>query len=106
MLPGSWKSALVPFFAGIPRRTGFVRELRFGLLNDIRRLDKRALPMTVQRFWALGAAPGDEFGYTTSTCGERTVVGAPFADPIGQDSGFAYLFEHDADCNANGIADA
>jgi heptosyltransferase-2 len=58
VLPGSWKSALVPFFAGIPRRTGFVRELRFGLLNDIRRLDKRALPMTVQRFWALGAAPG------------------------------------------------
>ena len=58
VLPGSWKSALVPFFAGIRKRTGFVRELRFGLLNDLRRLDKRALPMTVQRFWALGAEPG------------------------------------------------
>jgi heptosyltransferase-2 len=58
VLPGSWKSALIPFFAGIRKRTGFVRELRFGLLNDIRRLDKRALPMTVQRFWALGAGPG------------------------------------------------
>jgi heptosyltransferase-2 len=58
VLPGSWKSALIPFFAGIRRRTGFVRELRFGLLNDIRRLDKRALPMTVQRFWALGNESG------------------------------------------------
>lgn len=58
VLPGSWKSALIPFFAGIRKRTGFVRELRFGLLNDLRRLDKRALPMTVQRFWALGAEPG------------------------------------------------
>ncbi len=58
VLPGSWKSALVPFFAGIRTRTGFTRELRFGVLNDLRRLDKRALPMTVQRFWALGAAPG------------------------------------------------
>ena len=58
VLPGSWKSALIPFFAGIRRRTGFVRELRFGLINDLRRLDKRALPMTVQRFWALGGQPG------------------------------------------------
>lgn len=58
VLPGSWKSALIPFFAGIRKRTGFVRELRFGLINDLRRLDKRALPMTVQRFWALGREPG------------------------------------------------
>lgn len=58
VLPGSWKSALIPFFACIRTRTGFVRELRYGLLNDTRRLDKRALPMTVQRFVALGLDPG------------------------------------------------
>ncbi len=57
VLPGSWKSALIPFFARTPIRTGFVRELRYGVLNDTRRLDKRALPMTVQRFAALGLDP-------------------------------------------------
>jgi len=53
VLPGSWKSALVPFFARIPRRTGFRRELRYGVLNDLRPLDRRLLPTTVQQFLAL-----------------------------------------------------
>lgn len=54
VLPNSWKSAFVPFFAGIPRRTGYLGELRYGLLNDARRLHKHKLPRTVQRFVALG----------------------------------------------------
>ncbi|MGK0673529.1 MAG: lipopolysaccharide heptosyltransferase II [Halothiobacillaceae bacterium] len=54
ILPGSLKSALVPFFAGIPQRTGFRGEHRYGLINDMRPLDRARLPMTVQRFVALG----------------------------------------------------
>ncbi|HZZ89614.1 MAG TPA: lipopolysaccharide heptosyltransferase II, partial [Caulobacteraceae bacterium] len=56
VLPHSWKSALVPFFAGVRRRTGFVGEARHGLLNDARLLDEAALPRMVERF-ALLAEP-------------------------------------------------
>ena len=54
VLPNSWKSALVPFLAGIPQRIGFAGEARYGLLNDARQLRATELPMMVQRFLALG----------------------------------------------------
>jgi heptosyltransferase-2 len=54
VLPRSYKSALVPCFAAVPRRTGYRGEWRYGLLNDIRPLDKSILIQTVQRFVALG----------------------------------------------------
>ncbi|HSV18405.1 MAG TPA: lipopolysaccharide heptosyltransferase II [Casimicrobiaceae bacterium] len=57
VLPNSWKSALVPFLARIPRRTGYIGEGRFGLLTDARVLDRRALPRLVNRYAALAGAP-------------------------------------------------
>jgi len=68
VLPNSWKSALPPFFAGIPLRIGFKGEARRGLLNRIHRLDEAALPQLAQRYALLA----EDVGATTP---------APLAEP-------------------------
>lgn len=57
VLPNSWKSALLPWFAGIKRRTGWHGEARYVLLNDRRRLERERYPLMIERFMAL-ADPG------------------------------------------------
>ena len=54
VLPRSYKSALIPWFAKVPVRTGFRGEMRFGLINDMRPFDPELLDQTVTRFVALG----------------------------------------------------
>lgn len=54
LIPNSLKSALVPFFAKIPIRTGWRGERRYFLVNDIRVLCKEKLPLMVERFVTLG----------------------------------------------------
>lgn len=57
VMPRTWKSALAPFLAGIPERTGFAGEVRYGILNDIRYGEKK-LPRMIDRCGAL-ALPKD-----------------------------------------------
>jgi heptosyltransferase-2 len=59
MMPRTWKSALAPTLAGIPVRTGFIGEFRFGLVNDWR-TGERALPRMIDRCAALALPAGIE----------------------------------------------
>ena len=56
VLPRSLKAALVPYVARIPVRTGFRGEWRYGLINDMRTLERDRLDGTVLRYVALGSA--------------------------------------------------
>jgi heptosyltransferase-2 len=67
VLPNSFKSALVPFFAGIPKRIGYTGEARYGLLNSRKFLDKTNTPLLADRYQQLAnsdAAQHDESKFT------------------------------------------
>ena len=53
ILTNSLKSSLIPFFADIPTRTGWLGEIRYGLLNDIRYLKKKSNHLMIEKFAAL-----------------------------------------------------
>ena len=59
VLPNTLKSALVPFFADIPLRAGYVGESRYGLLNLVHKLARKNPPPMVERYLALAGKPGD-----------------------------------------------
>lgn len=59
VLPNSWKAALIPWLARIPKRTGWRGEYRYLLLNDLRHLDKKRYPLMIEQYMALGLEAGE-----------------------------------------------
>ena len=64
VLPNSFKSAMVSYFSGIKRRTGFIGEFRYLLINDRYKLNKSLLPLMVDRYNSL-AYFGSKAKYVT-----------------------------------------
>ena len=58
VLPNSFKSALLPWWAWIPQRVGWHGETRYGLLTDRRRLDAARHPRMIDRFMSLALPEG------------------------------------------------
>lgn len=59
VLPNTFKSALVPLFAGIPVRTGYIGEARYALLTDARRSAAERLLQLAQRYGELALPRGE-----------------------------------------------
>lgn len=82
VLPNTLKSALVPFFAGMPLRAGYVGETRYGVLNIVHKLDRKNPPPMVERYLALAGAPGAPLPEAPRT--RLTVSGANLARALTQ----------------------
>ncbi|KII81198.1 lipopolysaccharide heptosyltransferase II [Vibrio renipiscarius] len=67
ILPKSAKSALIPWFANIPMRTGWKGEIRYGLLNDLRP-NMKSFQYMVERYVAL-AYPKEHMNDSSSLGG-------------------------------------
>lgn len=61
ILPLSLKAALLPFFAKIEQRRGFLGEHRYGLINDVVEMDTARWPKMVDRYCALADEHFSEF---------------------------------------------
>jgi heptosyltransferase-2 len=97
VLPNTFKSALVPFFAAIPRRTGFVGELRYGLLNVVHKLNEEHLPLMVERYAQLAETRSRRRASRSAPAGRRgtglscSPPGAVCTKPVATFAGAEYV---------------
>lgn len=82
VLTNTFKSALIPWFAKIPRRTGWKREMRGALLNDCRALDKQKYPLMIERFVALGLPENETLPMLDSVWPEFSVEQTSVVDAL------------------------
>jgi heptosyltransferase-2 len=54
ILPRTFKSALIPYFAKIPKRTAYRGEMRYGIVNDMRQLNTAIVYKAVEKYLQLG----------------------------------------------------
>ena len=57
VLTNSLKSSFIPFTANIPKRTGWLGEMRYGFINDIRKVNKNKHKLMVEKFSCLSINP-------------------------------------------------
>ncbi len=57
VMTNSLKSSLIPFFAKIPVRTGWLGEMRLGFINDLRSKEKSKYPLMIEQFAKLSINP-------------------------------------------------
>jgi heptosyltransferase-2 len=74
ILPGSWKSALIPFFARIPRRFGNLREMRYGLLTDIVPLPEAVKRRTARAYFGLAQGGAFRAPHLTVDAGNQAAL--------------------------------
>ncbi len=71
VLPNTFKSALIPFFADIGLRVGFTGESRYGLLNILHKLDEKKTPLMAERYALLAEKPGVKTTHPLPKCSLR-----------------------------------
>lgn len=60
VMTNSLKSSLIPFFAKIPVRTGWLGEMRIGLINDPRAKEMSNYPLMIEQFAKLSINPNED----------------------------------------------
>ena len=94
LLSDTLKSALIPYFANIPERTGWRGAMRYWLVNDIRLFSPRRYTHAMQRYMALAYEPGDPAGFADITTMPQPLITADAAKVGGESKRLVICADH------------